>query len=383
MDHPSILVIDDEPNNFDVIESLLSKQPYELQYAYSGKEAIAFLDTFQPDLILLDVMMPDMDGIEVCKRIKTLPAWQATPIIMITALNAKEDLERCLNAGADDFISKPVNSMELRARVNSMLRIKSQYDSISSLVNLRNHTLSLLQNSLDELRGTISSSLPHELNTPLTGLAGTLDLLLTARSDMEEEEVHELLTMARQSSLRLKRLTERFLNYAQLELLSNKITAGIQQDESSVPSCCPTQTLIETSAALKASATSRMDDLSCDIEDKLVALNSTHLQWIIDELMDNALKFSSVGTPITVKSQVDHQFHLFICDQGRGMTPEQINQIEAFIQFERKTYEQQGIGLGLKIAQKVTELYGGKFLISSHYQKGTDVHITLPLAPSA
>lgn len=123
-----------------------------------------------------------------------------------------------------------------------------------------------------------------------------------------------------------------------------------------------------------------MGDLNCDIEDAKIALKATHLRWIIDELVDNALKFSPAGTSITLKSQIDSHFHLFICDQGRGMTSEQISIIEAFIQFERKTYEQQGIGLGLKIAQKVTELYKGKFTISSTYHKGSTVHITLPLA---
>jgi signal transduction histidine kinase/HPt (histidine-containing phosphotransfer) domain-containing protein/ketosteroid isomerase-like protein len=101
-----------------------------LHYAASGQDAIAYLDTFQPDLILLDVMMPVMDGIEVCERIKALPEWQAVPIIMVTALNSKEDLARCMNAGADDFISKPLNSLEFRARVSSMLRIKEQHDRL-------------------------------------------------------------------------------------------------------------------------------------------------------------------------------------------------------------------------------------------------------------
>jgi len=383
MYQPSILVIDDEPNNFDVIESLLSGQSYDLQYAYSGKEAIASLEAFQPDLILLDVMMPDMDGIEVCQRIKALPLWRATPIIMVTALSAKEDLERCLNAGADDFISKPVNALELRARINSMLRIKRQYDSISSLVDLRENTLSLLQTSMDELRGTISSSLPHEINTPLNGLTGTLELLLADHEDMDKQEIHEFLIMARKATLRLERLTERFLSYTQLELLSNTIELDKHQGAQREPVSCATQFLIEERAALKAIAASRMGDLVCDIEDQEIALKASHLRWIVDELVDNAIKFSPAGTPIALKSQVDDQFHLFICDQGRGMTTEQVSTIEAFIQFERKTYEQQGIGLGLKIAQKVTEIYKGKFLISSAYHKGTTIHITLPLAPAA
>ena len=130
MNLASVLIIDDEADNFEVIETILNTQDYQLHYAASGKDAITYLDTFRPDLILLDVMMPVMDGIEVCKNIKALPKWQAVPIIMVTALKSKEDLARCLNAGADDFISKPLNSLEFRARVSSMLRIKEQHDRL-------------------------------------------------------------------------------------------------------------------------------------------------------------------------------------------------------------------------------------------------------------
>ncbi len=132
MKKPSILIIDDQPDNFDVIEALLSKQNYQLHYAASGQEAIAALETFQPDLILLDVMMPDMDGIEVCQRIKAMPQWEAVPIIVVTALTTKKDLAQCLTAGADDFISKPVDRLELTARVRSMLRIRQQYQRLAT-----------------------------------------------------------------------------------------------------------------------------------------------------------------------------------------------------------------------------------------------------------
>ncbi|WP_103669352.1 EAL domain-containing response regulator [Pseudanabaena sp. BC1403] len=139
MNKPSILVVDDEPDNFDVIETLLStsedfeqeNQDYHLHYAASGKDAIANLEAFQPDLILLDVMMPDMDGIEVCRRIKAMSKWSAVPIIVVTALTTKKDLAQCLFAGADDFISKPVNRLELTARVRSMIRIHQQYQQLA------------------------------------------------------------------------------------------------------------------------------------------------------------------------------------------------------------------------------------------------------------
>jgi len=132
MDRPSLLIVDDEPNNFDVIEALLFDQDYQLHYAASGQEAIDSLNLVQPDVILLDVMMSGMDGIEVCQRIRAIPQWECLPIIMVTALTNKADLARCLTAGANDFISKPVNRLELAARVRSMLRIHWQYQQLAT-----------------------------------------------------------------------------------------------------------------------------------------------------------------------------------------------------------------------------------------------------------
>jgi diguanylate cyclase (GGDEF)-like protein len=132
----SILVVDDNPDNFDVISTFLEPLNYSLHYADSGLDAIAHLDILQPDLILLDVMMPEVDGIEVCRRIKAMPQWRRVPIIIVTALTATKDLATCLAAGADDFVTKPVNRLELTARVQSMLRIREQYLQLESF-NIR------------------------------------------------------------------------------------------------------------------------------------------------------------------------------------------------------------------------------------------------------
>mgnify|MGYP002777759915 CR=1 FL=1 len=128
----SILVIDDDPDNFDVIDTFLGQQGYHLHYASNGRTAIDDLDKFKPDLILLDVMMPEMTGIEVCQWIKAMPEWQAVPIIMVTALATKKNLAECFAAGADDFICKPLDRLELIARVRSMLRIHRQYEQIAT-----------------------------------------------------------------------------------------------------------------------------------------------------------------------------------------------------------------------------------------------------------
>ncbi|HEY9645018.1 MAG TPA: hybrid sensor histidine kinase/response regulator [Chroococcidiopsis sp.] len=373
MTQPSILIVDDEPDNFDVIETILMGQDYELHYAANGKDAIASLEFCSPDVILLDVMMPELDGIEVCRRIKASPQWQAIPIIMVTALNTKDDLARCLQVGADDFISKPVSAVEMRARVQSMLRIKQQYDSIKTLSDLQKDTIDLLQSTLDEMRGGLASSLPHELNTPLTGILGTLGLLIDSFDEMDSGEVRELLDLANRSAHRLERLTKRFLIYLELELASKKLTSKV----SGLASC--TQAVIEPILQMKARQEKRSDDLVVGLEDAVVSISERYLWLMLNELLDNALKFSQPGTPVSITSTVEgNRVHLAIADQGQGMTEEQIAKIGAFMQFERKTYEQQGIGIGLRIVKKIVEMAGGELSIASVYRQETVVHVMLP-----
>jgi diguanylate cyclase (GGDEF)-like protein len=138
---PCILVVDDEPDNFDVIDTLLHDQGYELHYCSNGLDALLAIDNIKPDIILLDVMMAGIDGIEFCYRIREIPKWEALPIIMVTALSSKEDLAKCLTAGANDFITKPVNSVELKARVRSMIRIHQQHQQLASFNALLEKTV--------------------------------------------------------------------------------------------------------------------------------------------------------------------------------------------------------------------------------------------------
>jgi two-component system, sensor histidine kinase and response regulator len=176
---PSILVIDDEPNNFDVIQALLSHENYIFHYASSGQRAIDRVDRFQPDAILLDVMMPDLDGIEVCRRIKTLPRWRSVPILMVTALTDKAQLEKCLLTGAEDFISKPVNRLELIARVTSMLRLKQQSDR-----------LQLAQEKLElatQFRAEFLMAIDREIIASINDVLDTTQLLASTKLTPEQD----------------------------------------------------------------------------------------------------------------------------------------------------------------------------------------------------
>ena len=177
----TLLVVDDQVSNFDVIETLLSSSnsgldsghSYEFHYADSGESALNSLAVIFPDLILLDVMMPGMDGFEVCRRLKSMPEWSAVPIIMVTALASKQDLARCLEAGADDFISKPINKAELVARTRSMLRIREHYQELTEF----NTRLELL---VDERTAQLKRLLYEDQLTGLPSRASLSASLATA-----------------------------------------------------------------------------------------------------------------------------------------------------------------------------------------------------------
>jgi DNA-binding response OmpR family regulator len=378
MNAPSILIVDDEPNNFDVIAAQLSDCDYQIHYAFSGQEALSSLDIYNPDLILLDVMMPGINGIQVCQHIKAMPKWQAVPIVMVTALSSKSDLAQCLGAGADDFISKPVNPEELRARVKSMLRIKKQFDKIQSLTQIQENTIDTLKISLGALRGNLASNLSHELNTPLYGIIAPIELIKDFLKDMEEiAPALEMLDLVEQSACRIEMLTKRLLVYFELEAFVSK-QYPVKPMRTKFSS-----TVIETTLRSQAQSANRSNDLVFSLEDAEILLSEQYLSTLLYELVDNALKFSPLGTSITVSSQIEgDMLKLSVLDLGRGMTEEQIAKIDAFIQFERETYEQQGTGLGLIISRKIAELTGGQFWIESVYQHETKVHLTLPLVCS-
>jgi two-component system, sensor histidine kinase and response regulator len=371
MSNYSILVVDDQPENFEVIEALLESMNYTLHYASSGQVAIDFLDKFDPDLILLDVMMPEVDGIEVCKQIKANSRWQAVPIIMVTSLASKEDLARCLSAGADDFLSKPVNGIELRARVHSMLRIKKQHDRIESLSRLQRNSISSLKSSLNELNSDLAVSFPKESDAPLHNVLDKIQLLQQDFHKMPLPKIREILESVNQSAIELDQFQQSFLFTRQL---SPSIPESEKQETSAA------KMSIEQIAIRQIDQSRSSPKLIFDIEDADLAVTPKHLQYIIAELLEYILKISQPKDFINLHGHVlNDEFHFYIDNRGVSLSSIPLTELSASIRFNQVSNSDHELTTGLRIAKQIVEIHEGLFLIGNSDLTEATIYITLPL----
>jgi two-component system, sensor histidine kinase and response regulator len=371
MSNYSILVVDDQPENFEVIEALLENMSYTLYYASGGQVAIDCLDKFDPDLILLDVMMPEIDGIEVCKQIKANSRWQAVPIIMVTSFSSRENLACCLTAGADDFISKPVNGIELRARVHSMLRIKKQHDRIESLSKLQRNSISSLKSSLNELNSDLAISFPKKSDAPLHNVLDKLQLLQQDFHKMSLPKIREILEAANQSAIELDQFHQNFLFARQL---SPSIPASEKHET------CAAKISIEQIAIRQIDQSQLSPKLMFDIEDADLAVTPKHLQYIIAELLDYILQKSQPKDFINMHGHImNDEFHFYIDNREIGLSSIPLAELSASIRFNPVSNSDHELTTGLRIAKKVVEIHEGLFLIGNSDLTEAIIYITLPL----
>ncbi len=170
---PKILIVDDMPENVELIEAYLSVEPYDTITAYSGREAILKLKEEKLDMILLDVMMPEVSGYEVCRIVKNDPETQFIPVLMLTALSEIEDRIKGIEAGADDFLTKPINKLELKTRVKSLLRVKCMHDRLvadRNSLEIKNRVQNILTAIIPTLLQVISDEEKKVIINQMTGM---------------------------------------------------------------------------------------------------------------------------------------------------------------------------------------------------------------------
>ncbi|NJN31060.1 MAG: response regulator [Synechococcales cyanobacterium RM1_1_8] len=343
-----ILVVDDRVENLGVIEALLSREPYQLDYVSSGQAALEYLQFHQPDLVLLDIMMPEMSGFTVCQRLKENPDWQHIPIIAITALRGSEDLEKCLAAGADDFIAKPVDGKELRARIQAMLRIRHQYERL--------HHLLMLQDDLTHM-------VVHDLRSPLTSIAMSTSVLDRVVSEpLQVKQVKRILA----SINRLQCMVDSVLMLGKLK--ADRMALQLQ-------SLNVGQMIEEAMADFQLFAQQRSILLRAELPEQPLAIMADHLllRRIVDNLISNAVKFSGRESEVLLKvSYPDpNRLRIEVHDQGPGVSWALRERLFQKFETDDVVAGVKQTGLGLAFCKMAIEAHDGTIAIRDNSPQGS------------
>ena len=358
-----ILVIDDEEWLREMVHMALREKGYDVVEAENGAAGIEMARRELPDLILCDVNMEKANGYVTLSALRNEPATSAIPFILMTGLADNAGMRHGMELGADDYLPKPFAIEALYAAVDARLR-KAQA--------LRQDA----EKKLADLRDSISMALPHELRTPLNGIVAYGEILTTDAATLPPAEIAEMGQVIHASGKRLERLVENFLIYAQLELLGadpQKVSV-LRQKRTASPA-----KLIEEHARAEAEAVKRPGDLVLELADHAMPISEDYLAKIVEELVQNAFKFSEAGRRVSVVLfALPNGVALSVSDRGRGFSTEHITKVGAYMQFDRKMQEQQGLGLGLTIAKRLTELHGGTLTIQSERGSTTTVTVKFP-----
>ncbi len=359
-----IVVIEDEESVRENVLQILDSGNYEGVGAENGSEGLRLIRSELPDLVVCDIMLPGMDGYAVLETLRRSPSTKTIPVILLTAKTDRDDMRRGMDLGADDYLTKPFRRTEL-------------LQAISTRLQRRQVLLDQAEKKLDELRSTINLSLPHEIRTPLAEILGFSELLSSEASTIRLVELADIGHAIYESAHRLQRVFENFLAFAQIELLaaSPQKLAALRSTH-----CIHTAGLLRDLALSRADGAGRRADLVFNIEDGTVAMACEHLGKLFGEILDNALKYSPMGTPVRVTLRITQEdARLTVADEGRGMHEADIASIGAYMQFGRAVYERPGLGLGLVIARRLATLYGGNLTMTSTVGVGTTVVVDLPV----
>jgi two-component system, sensor histidine kinase and response regulator len=362
---PLILIVDDLPENLAVLGNILRNEGYQIAVANNGQQAVKIAVSRKPDLVLLDVAMPEMDGLIASRLMKANPESENIPVIFLTARTDTSDVLKGFEAGAVDYIAKPFKSAELLARVSTHIELKQSRD----LILQQKTELSHLLVTKDKLFSIIS----HDLRSPFAGLLTMINIIVEEFDTYEKEELRESMQLIRDTSDHMHTLIQNLLNWAKLQ------TSKLEYK----PSKLQVKTLIRTSTDVLALNSSKKGiHINSSISDNIyVMADPDLLRIIMHNLLGNAIKFSNSGGTVQIGCRADQDLiTLSIADQGVGMTLSQTEKL-----FKPGNYvstagtaNEPGSGLGLILCKEMIERMGGKIGVESLNGTGSTFWFSLP-----
>lgn len=347
-----ILIVDDESSARAVLHDLLLPDGHELRTAASAMDALAMVHDDVPDVVITDLMMPGMDGLELCRRLRAGERTRGTPIVAVTALGSREGMARAVEAGATDFISKPVNGVEVRARVRSMVRISTEYKTLQQLLSLRTD---------------LTNMVIHDLRNPLQGILFSLALL-----QREAVEPTPPLRRLHAQVVRLQQLIDNLLVVAKSEagvLVAQRGDVDVRElIETVIEDCRPAAETAGIALFASVEAGSHVD------------ADAALLRRCLENLLLNAVKFSPRHTTVSiVLVQRDEGTQIDVIDEGAGI-PESHHEsvFDRFVTAGSKDRRSQQTGLGLAFCRTVAEAHGGTIIVVPREGIGSTFRLWLP-----
>ena len=379
---PLILVADDVPANVELLHDQLALLGYRVVSAFDGPSAVEACFGHRPDLCILDVAMPAGDlggndrttGFEVCRRIKRDPRTSRIPVIFVTALNDATDRVKAIEAGGDDFLTKPHNRQILSARVRSLLRLKFATDALEeSYRKLR---------ELEKVRDDLMKMIVHDLKTPLTSVLASLEMALDGDFGVVSEGLRRALGDAEAKAEDLLALIEDLLEVARIE------ETTLELDRQPL---APAALLAELVEEWHVRFQQEKAQVAIDVSDNCPVFEADKglMKRVFSNLIQNAITHAGSGVSITLSAREyqeagDAGGVLFtVSDNGPGIPPEYHEVI--FRKFERVKNPQlpraRNSGLGLAFCKLVVEAHGGRIWVQSSEGRGSHFHIALPVQP--